>query len=365
MSREQQTILGLFSSLRLLRTGGIERSGRIAWQGIVEQIGKDRTRLCCYEAINTAGEKTGSMDAEKRSCGGEVASSKFGAILMAHRQRSHVDTILVWHLHLLRLLPFLRVSAARVVVFLHGIEAWKRPDWLTRLLLRRVHLFLSNSRYTWEQFVRFHPRFQESAHRVVHLGVEESLTGPTPFSSRRPAVLMLGRLVGSEDYKGHREMITAWPLVRERLPEAELWIAGDGDLRPELEELSRTHGLAQGIRFTGYLSEEEKQQVLVRCSCLALPSRGEGFGLVYLEAMRLGRPCLVSTLDAGREVVNPPEAGLSADPRDTRALADAVFRLLTPGQEWENWAMRARQRYDQHFTAVHFQRRLLEALACS
>ena len=364
MNKDQQTILGLFSSLRVQRTGGIERSGRIAWQGIVEQIGKDRVRLCCYDALNAASEKTRGMEAEKSVCEGEMASSKIGAILMACRQRSRVDTILVWHLHLLRLLPFLRFSAARVVVFLHGIEAWKRPDWLTRLLLRRVHLFLSNSRYTWEQFVHFHPHLRESAHRVVSLGIEESLTGPTPLSSQQPAVLMLGRLARSEDYKGHREMIAAWPLVRECFPQAELWIAGDGDLRPELEALSRARGLAQSIRFMGYLSEEEKQQALVRCSCLALPSRGEGFGLVYLEAMRLGRPCLVSTLDAGREVVNPPEAGLSADPRDTQTLAEAVCRLLTPGQEWENWAMRARQRYDHHFTAGHFQRRLLEALAC-
>ncbi len=173
---------------------------------------------------------------------------------------------------------------------------------------------------------------------------------------------MLSRLARGEDYKGHREMISVWPLVRECLPEAELWIAGDGDLRSELEALARTQGLAQCIRFTGYISEEEKQQVLARCSCLALPSQGEGFGLVYLEAMRLGRPCLVSTLDAGREVVNPPEAGLSADPRDPRALGEAVCRLLTPGQEWDEWSLRSRQRYEQHFTAAHFQQRLIEAL---
>ena len=198
---------------------------------------------------------------------------------------------------------------------------------------------------------------------MVHLGIEESLTGPSPFPSQRPTALMLSRLAHGEDYKGHREMIAAWPLVRERLPEAELWIAGDGELRPELEALTWMRSLTQGVRFTGYISEEEKQQVLARCSWLALPSRGEGFGLVYLEAMRLGRPCLVSTLDAGREVVNPPEAGLSADPRDPRALADAVCRLLTPGHEWEAWSLRARQRYEQHFTAAHFQRRLIEALA--
>jgi glycosyltransferase involved in cell wall biosynthesis len=116
------------------------------------------------------------------------------------------------------------------------------------------------------------------------------------------------------------------------------------------------------IRFFGQVSEDQKQQLLARCSCLAMPSRGEGFGLVYLEAMRMGRPCLVSTLDAGREVINPPEAGLAADPDNPQDLASAICRLITPGPEWEQWSVQARRRYEQYFTAAHFQHRLLNAL---
>jgi glycosyltransferase involved in cell wall biosynthesis len=110
------------------------------------------------------------------------------------------------------------------------------------------------------------------------------------------------------------------------------------------------------------VSEDEKQNLLARCRCLALPSRSEGFGLVYLEAMRLGRPCLVSTLDAGREVVNPPEAGLAANPDSPQPLAEAVCRLLTSGPEWNQWSMQARRRYEDYFTARHFQERHLQAL---
>src|SRR6185369_351165 len=95
----------------------------------------------------------------------------------------------------------------------------------------------------------------------------------------------------------------------------------------------------------------------------ALPiCRSEGFGLVYLEAMRAGRPCLVSTLDAGREVVNPPEAGLAADPADRQALAAALCRLITPGAEWDRWSEQARLRYEGQFTARHFQERLVKAV---
>ena len=157
-------------------------------------------------------------------------------------------------------------------------------------------------------------------------------------------------------------MIEAWPRVLERIPEAELWIAGDGDLRPSLEELAVRCAPPGSIHFHGQVSDLDKGGLLERCRCLAMPSRGEGFGLVYLEAMRVGRPCIVGNVDAGCEVVNPPEAGLAVDPDDSGQIADAVVRMLTPGGEWTTWSMRARERYESHFTAAHFQQRLLTAL---
>jgi len=365
MSKGQRTILGLFSSLRLWQTGGVERSGGIAWQGISDHLGNDHARLCCYEAHHQNGDDELEAGCEVSRYRGEVARSKFGAIAMALRQRWQADTILVWHLHLLRLIPFLRLPSARVVVFLHGIEAWQQHDWLTRRLLHRVDLFLSNSAYTWQRFVSGRSSLTAVSHHIVHLGIDSVCAEEDAPPGEVPAILMLSRLSRSEDYKGHREMITAWPQVLEQIPHAELWIAGQGDLQADLEAMVRTFGLTRCVRFFDWVTDEQKADLFRRCWGFALPSRGEGFGLVYLEAMRVGRPCLVSTLDAGSEVVNPPEAGLSADPRDSRALADAVCRLLTPGQEWKDWSVRARHRYERYFTAKHFQQRLLEALACS
>ncbi|MCS7312722.1 MAG: glycosyltransferase family 4 protein, partial [Acidobacteria bacterium] len=169
---------------------------------------------------------------------------------------------------------------------------------------------------------------------------------------------MVSRLARREDYKGHREVIAAWPRVLKYIPEARLSIIGDGDLRPELERWARSMGLTSHIHFWGWVPEDRKEALIAESRCLVMPSRGEGFGLVYLEAMRMGRPCLVSPFDAGREVVNPPEAGLAADPQNPDELAQAVCRLLTPGPEWDRWSAQARARYESYFTARHFQERL-------
>ncbi len=333
-------IVGLFPSFDASFTGGVQASGREAWQSIVGRIGEQRADALQY--------KTGS--------------SKAKAVLRAVGKRRKARVLLVWHLHLLKLLPFLDCSSSRVILFLHGVEAWRKHGSLTQFLLNKVNLILSNSDYTWTRFLNCNPAFRNVPHQTVHLGVLSGLGTPTPLPSNPPAVLMVGRLDPREGYKGHRQMIEAWPQVLERMCDAQLWIVGDGDLRQTLEGLARQRVPSHSVRFYGQISNLEKEQLMARCRCLALPSRGEGFGLVYLEAMRMGRPCLVSNVDAGCEVVNPPEAGLAIDPDDPCEIADALHRMLTSGSEWDQWSECARSRYETRFTGAHFRRRLATAL---
>jgi glycosyltransferase involved in cell wall biosynthesis len=71
---------------------------------------------------------------------------------------------------------------------------------------------------------------------------------------------------------------------------------------------------------------------------------------------------LVSSVDAGQEIINPPEAGLAVHPDNIDEVADATRRLLTRGPEWDRFSERAQRRYEGRFTAAHFQQRLLQAL---
>ena len=291
-----------------------------------------------------------------------IGGGQLDFLWKALSQKWRTPLVCFWHIGMLCVLPLLRTGPAKVVLFLHGIEVWRRFGRVSRRLLERVNLFLANSAFTWQRFLEFNPEFADRPHRVIHLGCGELGTPAEPAPDPLPSALILGRMMRGEDYKGHRELIAAWPRVLKRIPNAQLWIAGGGDLERQLHQAVQSSGLSKSIHFWGCLSEEQKQQLLRRCRCLVMPSRGEGFGLVYLEAMRLGRPCLVSNCDAGREVVNPPEAGLAVDPSELCSLADAVCRLLAGGPEWNEWSQAARRRYERGFTAEHFQRRLIAAL---
>jgi len=129
-------VLGIFPSFAPGEFGGVQASGRDAWDGMVEHVGAGRAHALCYEP----------------------ETSKAETILRALRIRSCPDIILVWHLHLLKLLPFLQSSSARIVLFLHGIEVWRKHNPVMRSLLRRTHLMVTNSEYTWARACRWIPR---------------------------------------------------------------------------------------------------------------------------------------------------------------------------------------------------------------
>lgn len=324
-------VLGLFPSLD--GVGGIERAGRSAWGAIAGDE--------CF-AISFDG-------------------SKPKAIAQTLARKWPVRTILVWHIGMLKLLPFARAGEARVVLVLHGIEAWRPVSCAVAKLLDRVDLFLTVSDFTWRRFLEFHPERRSATHVTVPLGlgspVEKSVVAPSSV----PSVLMLSRAMLSESYKGHGAVVAEWKRVVVSVPSARLRIVGPSDMREDLLALAEKNGVAQAVEITGMVSEDEKLRHLEESRCMALPSAGEGFGLVYLEAMRLGRPCLVSTLDAGREVVG--STGLAVNPANGEELAAALVRLLTPGSEWDAWSASSRQRYEANFTEGHFHERLLAALA--
>lgn len=351
MSLGSVNIVGVFPAVVPGRIGGIEESARVAWDALSSRAGG--SHLFAY----------GSRKDEAPGWGGSSthAPSKLRAVLEARRLKVRPDLMLVWHLHLLRLLPFFPSRPAKLVVFLHGVEAWVPHGGLVGRMLRRVDRFLSNTDFTWSRFAAVHPEVASMPHETVELGIGSPIS-TTPPPREPPTALMLSRLIATEDYKGHREVISAWPKVLDAVPEARLWIAGEGDLRTGLESLSRDLGLADHVRFWGRVAEPDKARLLQEARCFALPSRGEGFGLVYLESMRVGRPCLVSDSDAAREVVDPPHAGLAVDPSDSDELASGLVRLLTPGNEWSSLSRAAKERYEERYTAEHFQQRLVAAV---
>jgi len=361
-------VLGLFPSFA--GVGGVERSGHIAWQSIANASAGDNHVICYGAPMRANGNGTGVGVASGRGTLHHTRS-QIMAVLLAASRRWPVRLIVVWHIGMLRMLPFIRTNGCKTALFLHGVEAWRPVSPVVAMLLNRVDTFLSASDFTWETFLQYHPQLRSARHLTVPFGLGEPVAGTVPAPAHPPTALMMGRIARRESYKGHDAVIAAWSRVLNHIPGARLKMIGPCDMREDLLALAAKHGVSGSVEIAGSVSEEDKERCLAECRCMALPSRAEGFGLVYLEAMRMGRPCLVSNLDAGREVVCHADgsiagglaAGLAADPANSDELASALVRLMTPGAEWDEWSGAGRRRYESRYTETQFQERLIAALA--
>jgi phosphatidyl-myo-inositol dimannoside synthase len=255
---------------------------------------------------------------------------RFGVAFARRRLMAPPAWTLFSHLRLARIEGYLPAGLrAPYAVFLHGIEAWKPLRPQEQKAVRDAALRIANSHFTARAVAAANPGIGDIA--VCPLALPKGMALPAKAARQAPdarTVLMVGRLSASERYKGHEPLIRAWPGVVARVPDARLVIVGDGDDAARLARLAADSGAGGTVRFSGFLPRPELEAEYARAALFALPSRGEGFGLVYLEAMAHGLACLGSRHDAASEVIEGGTTGVLVDPDDVEALGRAVADLL-------------------------------------
>jgi phosphatidyl-myo-inositol dimannoside synthase len=165
-------------------------------------------------------------------------------------------------------------------------------------------------------------------------------------------------MAAAERYKGHDALLAAWPAVLVRQPDAQLVFVGTGDDEPRLRARAREAGLGAHVIFTGFVDEVELASIYARAAVFAMPSRGEGFGIAYLEAMAHGLPCIGSIHDAAGEVIDDGVTGYLVDQSDTQTLADRLSLLLGDDVRRRAMGEAGRRRLTERFTADRFAERL-------
>lgn len=246
------------------------------------------------------------------------------------------------------------------LVWIHGIEIWEaaRAEHLARA--RAAPLLLANSTFTRARANALHAGLAHA--QVCWLATEEDVPGTGPSFAQEPCVLMMSRLDERGGYKGHRELIAAWPSVIARVPEARLLIAGDGPGRDAIEALVRECPARERIELLGFVPEADLAALYRRAWLFAMPSRGEGFGIAYIEAMRHGLAVIGSVHDAAREINVHGDTGYNVDLDDPSSLAELVARLLRDPQALRQLGERGRARWRAYFGYSAFAQRFTPRL---
>jgi phosphatidylinositol alpha-1,6-mannosyltransferase len=340
--------------------GGITRILRLYLKAMCENAGSHDE----VQFVSLNDSMVDTSVAQKYSTGRLVAwqvcrRSKLQFVLSALKRGLSSDTIVCGHIGQLPVAWAISLIRPKVSYFLvaHGIEVWRPFSMLERAALRRAKYILCVSDYTRRQVLDHCPLPQERT-AVLYNALDPTLQTrpPAPPDPDCFVILTVSRLTLSDSYKGIEHLIAAMPKVRESIPTARLRVVGRGDGLNKLQMKAHKLNMPGTVEFAGFRSDAELAQDLDSCRVFALPSQGEGFGLVYLEAMAHGRPCIGARSGGVPEVISP-DSGLLVDYGDVPGIAAAILQAIS--RKWEMSAIIERV---NHFSYSNFKKRFIALL---
>ncbi|HAA29467.1 MAG TPA: glycosyltransferase [Cyanobacteria bacterium UBA8553] len=219
----------------------------------------------------------------------------------------------------------------------HGIEAWDihRPDLQTAL--HHADRILSVSGYTRDRLlteqnldpnkISLLPNTFD-AHRFQIAPKPTYLLERYNLTLKQPIILTVSRLSSIERYKGYDRILQALPQIRQVIPNIHYILVGKGDDRPRIEQLIAQLQLQECVTLAGFIPDDELGDYYNLCDVFAMPSKREGFGIVYLEALACGKPALGGNQDGAIDALCHGELGALVDPNDTNAIAQTLIELL-------------------------------------
>jgi phosphatidyl-myo-inositol dimannoside synthase len=295
------------------------------------------------------------------TCRNVAASTKPGYVLasLTAALRTRPEITIAGHIGLapVALLTKWLGLTKRYVVILHGVEAWTRRAWDERLAAKAADSIIATTTYTATVFSAENS-VPCSKIQVIPLAV----TGEPQLSSieRGPTqclrLLTVGRLASSERYKGVDDIMQAMAMLSGTSNEVELDVVGQGDDRERLTRLAESLGLQERVTFHGRVSDDRLNQLYAACDVFAMPSKGEGFGIVFLEAMRHGKPCIGGNHGGTPEVIDHGINGFLVPHGDAKALVDAITTMLESPQTRIEMGRQALQTFMAKYRFSHFRR---------
>lgn len=258
----------------------------------------------------------------------------FGARVVWEAVRGSTgDWILADHVGMLRPLAFVPgfLVGPRVAVLLHGEELPRLRRGTARASWRHVDVAITNSSATRRKLHGVLGAAYKTAH-VMNPSVEEcylklaSRMGGD--GAREPTALIVGRMWSSQSGKGHRTVLEAWKTVVGVRPGSRLYVVGCGDALEDYQRLTTRFGLDGVVEFTGEVGDELLAEIYGRSWVYVMPSKQDGYGISFLQAMLHGVPCIGPRDGGAEDLIIHGVNGLLVDPDDVEGLAGALLQVF-------------------------------------
>jgi glycosyltransferase involved in cell wall biosynthesis len=245
----------------------------------------------------------------------------------------------------------LMASLARHKIVMHGNgsefhifyeqESGRWRQAFIRFVLNRAQALIVVS----DQWREFYREIYDRSEPIVIYNAMACPDRAASLTESPPVILALGRL---GQRKGSYDLLSAFPHILEKFPEAQLWLGGDGEVA-QVDECIRQQSWSKQVKLLGWVTGEAKEQVLRQSWLFALPSYNEGLPLAILEAMGYGLPVISTPVGGIPEAVVDGVTGFLVTPGDVAAISEKLQLLLADHECRQKMGLAARQRILDRF----------------
>jgi phosphatidylinositol alpha-1,6-mannosyltransferase len=360
-------IVGLFPSI--LQSGGIQRVSRHA-AIVLHEIANSRGSSCHLLSLNDpSGEgflKSDNFNLKILGFGRDKKQFSLAALRLVKKS----DLVYIAHPNLAPigfLLKLLRPSA-RYVVTAHGADVWEPLSILRRWGLQGAAAVTAPSNFTAAAIAKTQG-LDLSRVTVLPWAIEPKLIKRngtahriSPSLPTGKVLLTVGRMDAAERLKGVEEVLRALPSVLDKFPDTYYVIIGEGDDRERLQLLAKELEFGEHVLFIGHTSDEELAGYYEACDVFVMPSRQEGFGLVFLEAMAFGKPVIGGDHGGTPEIVHDDVHGFLVQHGDVETLSLRLKRLLGEPELRHRMGEAGRRRVSENYSFDTFRQAFVRLL---
>ena len=353
------------------QTGGIEKFNRCFAKALMEnESGQNVLMHSLYdseamEAYIPSGFFRGFL------------GNKWWFIIKTFFSARKYDVIITGHLNVALLPWFIKkiYPSKKQVVICHGIEIFDAAVKGFKLkLLQQADVLLAVSNYTKEALEKM-PGIRKDKITVFPNTIDPLFKEPVSFEkpvhlkeryqiyNGSPVLFTLTRLSSKEKYKGHDKVIGSLEKVNKVFPGVKYIIGGKAD-EQELkatQHLIKEKGLTDVVSMTGYIADEELTEHFMLSDVFVMPSKKEGFGIVFLEAACCGLTVVAGNKDGSRDALMNGELGILVDPDDEEAIAEGIIKALQQSKSQNKKAIQ--QKVNDEFGFHKFKQRLSTVLS--
>lgn len=332
----------LFLTLKVFSaTGGIEKVSRLAGKAFFDLCAESGSPVSIYSAYDNTTDLDGKYfpgTAFKGFCG-----NRTGFVFESIQRGGKASVVVLSHINLISVGYAIKQlhPKTRLVLLAHGIEVWHPlPGW-KRKMLKACDLVLPVSRFTKEKMMSLHGLDPERLQVINNCldpflptvsgdGKSNGLLERYGLTAENKILLTLTRLSFKERYKGYDEVLMAVKALKKTEPLLRYLIVGkyDAEEKARLDRLIDQQGLKDEVILVGFVPDDELAAHFGLADVYAMPSRKEGFGIVFIEALYYGKPVIAGNIDGSVDALANGELGLLVNPDRPAEIKEAIRKIL-------------------------------------